>query len=304
MSGDVPAVSVKDLRYQFAHGLGSALDGCTLNLKRGSRTLLIGANGAGKSTLLRLMAGKRLCDTDIQVFGMDVFRSRPRGVTYLGTEWAMNPVVRGDISVEDFLNSLGGFRFKERRDRLLDLLDIDLSWHMHAISDGERRRVQLCMGLMEPWDLLLLDEVTVDLDVQVRCDLLDFLKEESNVRNATIIYATHIFDGIHDFPTDIIHIQLGRTTTDTSLPWPLKVYAGMPETILQALPQNLVAESKAGTAHEVSLLKLALGWLREDRALREKKERKQGIKRGAKRDQETTDARKFFSQYDYHAHYA
>jgi ABC-type uncharacterized transport system ATPase subunit len=71
----------------------------------------------------------------------------------------MNPVVRGDIVVEHFLNSVGGYRHKERRDHLLDILDVDLDWHMHAISDGERRRVQLCMGLMQPWDVLLLDEV-------------------------------------------------------------------------------------------------------------------------------------------------
>lgn len=58
---------------------------------------------------------------------------------------------------------------------------------MHAISDGERRRVQLVMGLMAEWDVLLLDEVTVDLDVLVRDDLLSFLKEESEVRGATIL---------------------------------------------------------------------------------------------------------------------
>jgi ABC-type proline/glycine betaine transport system ATPase subunit len=71
----------------------------------------------------------------------------------------MNPVVRGDIVVSAFLDSIGGYRHKERRDKLLDILDIDPDWHMHAISDGERRRVQLCMGLMAPWDVLLLDEV-------------------------------------------------------------------------------------------------------------------------------------------------
>ncbi len=91
----------------------------------------------------------------------------------------MNAGVRRDIVVADFLNSVGGYRHKDRRDHLLDILDIDLDWqvvqinhpstfivdsrleyrHMHAISDGERRRVQLCMGLMGEWDLLLLDEV-------------------------------------------------------------------------------------------------------------------------------------------------
>lgn len=44
------------------------------------------------------------------------------------------------------------------------------------------------MGLMAPWDILLLDEVTVDLDVLVRGDLIDFLIEESKTRKATIVY--------------------------------------------------------------------------------------------------------------------
>ncbi len=90
----------------------------------------------------------------------------------------MNSVVRGDIVVEHFLDSVGGYRHKERRDHLLDILDVDLDWHMHAISDGERRRVQL---------LLIVWKVTVDLDVQVRDDLLTFLKEDSLHRNATIL---------------------------------------------------------------------------------------------------------------------
>ena len=69
--------------------------------------------------------------------------------------------MRGDILVSNFLDSVGGYRYKERRDLLLEILDVDLDWHMHTISDGERRRVQLCMGLMGPWDVLLLDEVYI-----------------------------------------------------------------------------------------------------------------------------------------------
>jgi CCR4-NOT complex subunit CAF16 len=155
-------------------------------------------------------------------------RADIQGVVYLGTEWASNPVVRSDIVVSHFLDSVGGYRHKARRDKLLALLDVDLDWwvilhlafmiicpstmslseqgadirHMHQISDGERRRVQLCMGLMTEWDVLLLDEVrytllevlrrywyqvTVDLDVLVRSDLIDFLVQESETRGATIV---------------------------------------------------------------------------------------------------------------------
>lgn len=304
MSAPAPAVEVHNLHYNFASSTSSALEGCDLVLERGARCLLIGANGAGKSTLLRLLAGKRLCEANILVFGQDVFHSPPSGITYLGTEWAMNPVVRSDITVSDFLNSVGGFRFSERRDMLLDLLDVDLSWRMHMISDGERRRVQLCMGLMVPWDLLLLDEVTVDLDVQVRCDLLNFLRVESEMRGATIVYATHIFDGIHDFPTHIVHLQMGRTTSPLPLPWPMHLDANTDPKIITCLPASMKDTIRSSiSTYSPTLLPLALAWLREDRVLREQYEQSRGVKRGRIVSGETKDAKKFFSQYDYYSNY-
>jgi ABC-type uncharacterized transport system ATPase subunit len=53
-----------------------------------------------------------------------------QGVVYLGTEWASNPVVRSDIVVSHFLDSVGGYRHKARRDKLLALLDVDLDWYV------------------------------------------------------------------------------------------------------------------------------------------------------------------------------
>ncbi|KAE8231983.1 hypothetical protein CF326_g2990 [Tilletia indica] len=304
------AVDVPDLNFSFDPNGPLTLLDCNLQLDRGSRCLLIGANGAGKSTLLRIMAGKRLASkSNIRVFGRDVFRDAPRGVTYLGTEWAMNPVVRSDIVVSHFLDSVGGYRHKERRDHLLDILDVDLDWRMHAISDGERRRVQLCMGLMEPWDLLLLDEVTVDLDVQVRADLLNFLTEETIKRKATIIYATHIFDGLQSFPTHVVHMRLGTTVNPKALSWPPN------ESNAQDYPKSSQQPASADGLIERDLsplLTVALAWLREDRRIRQEKEKEassatdahaisQSRKRGARVGQETTDSETFFSKYDYSA---
>lgn len=56
--------------------------------------------------------------------------------------------------------------------------------------------------------VLLLDEITVDLDVLARADLLKFLKKECEERGATIIYATHIFDGLEDWPSHIVSLVL------------------------------------------------------------------------------------------------
>jgi CCR4-NOT complex subunit CAF16 len=207
------------------------------------------------------------------VLGKDVFREFPDGITFLGTEWAMNPVVRSDITVSAFLDSVGGYRHKERRDELLDILDVDLDWRMHQISDGERRRVQLCFGLMVPWKVLLLDEVTVDLDVLVRDDLLTFLKNDSEKRKATILYATHIFDGLNNFPTHVAHMRFGSFVTNPT-PWPFSTGA--------------------------TLYSVALNWLAEDREYRKQLEAKGRKARGARIDQAVpTDSEIFYKKYDY-----
>ena len=77
----------------------------------------------------------------------------------------------------------------ERRSRLMRLLDIDPEWRMHQVSDGQRRRVQICLGLLKPFAVLLCDEITVDLDVVGRLDLLRFFREESEQRGAVRAHA-------------------------------------------------------------------------------------------------------------------
>ncbi|KZS97568.1 P-loop containing nucleoside triphosphate hydrolase protein [Sistotremastrum niveocremeum HHB9708] len=283
------AIDIQGLSYahdQHANSANYSLRNVELQLPRGSRTVLIGANGAGKSTLLQILAGKRLVNSSkVLIFDRDVFRDSPPGVTFLGTEWAMNPVVRGDIVVSHFLDSVGGYRHKERRDKLLDILDVDLDWHMHQISDGERRRVQLCMGLMAPWDLLLLDEVTVDLDVLVRDHLLNFLIDESEQRGATILYATHIFDGLNAFPTHIAHMRDG-TFVIPPVAWP---------SILETAPTAKTALPGS------SLHAIALNWLKEDREIRRNEERagKRVQTRGARKNGVTSDSEIFYKKYDY-----
>jgi CCR4-NOT complex subunit CAF16 len=108
-----------------------------------------------------------------------------------------------DIPVHQMMERLQA-SYPERRDELVEMLGIDLNWHMHQLSDGQRRRVQLMIGLIRPFKILLLDEITTSLDVCVRQDLLKWLVKESEERQATILYATHIFDGLDDW----VRIQL------------------------------------------------------------------------------------------------
>ncbi|OAY76945.1 ABC transporter I family member 19-like [Ananas comosus] len=192
-----------------------------LEVAPGSRCLLIGANGSGKTTLLKILAGKHMVGGRdvVRVLNSSAFHDTELvcngDLAYLGGSWsktigsAGDVPLQGDFSAEHMIFGVEGVD-PVRREKLIDLLDIDLDWRMHKVSDGQRRRVQICMGLLHPYKVLLLDEVTVDLDVVTRMDLLDFFKEECEQREATIVYATHIFDGLESWATHVAYIQDGE----------------------------------------------------------------------------------------------
>eukprot|EP01128_Nolandella_sp_AFSM9_P005439 TRINITY_DN261_c0_g1_i1.p2 TRINITY_DN261_c0_g1~~TRINITY_DN261_c0_g1_i1.p2 ORF type:complete len:269 (+),score=30.49 TRINITY_DN261_c0_g1_i1:1569-2375(+) len=205
------AVQVTDLTFQY--GERTVLDRVHFTLPRGSRCLLVGSNGAGKSTLLRVLGGKHLHRPDaVLVLGQSAFHSTPRALTYLGSEWRRSVAFTGhgmryhsDIRVAALLKAVNGHA--ERKAYLLQLLGVNPSWRTHTLSDGELRRVQILLALIVPCDVLLLDEITVDLDVLTRMELLQFLKEETETRGLTVVYATHIFDGLKDWPTTLLRLK-------------------------------------------------------------------------------------------------
>jgi CCR4-NOT complex subunit CAF16 len=240
-----PDISVTNLTYTF-QDYSTGVSDLTLAVPARSRTLLIGANGAGKTTLLRLLAGKRLAPSGtISVSGADPFKDGLEGVTYLGLEWVLNPIVRTDIGVAELLRSVGGDAYPARRDELVGVLDIDVEWRMHAVSDGERRRVQLAMGLIRPWTVLLLDEITVDLDVLSRAEFLGWLKHETEVRECTIVYATHILDNLAGWPTHLVHMHLGTIKEwDTA--------------------EKFIGENPGSSTGNSRLGELVLQWLKSD----------------------------------------
>lgn len=190
-------------------------------------------------------------------------------MTYLGTEWVANKSTRLGISVKELIKSSGGDKYPERSEALIKLLDVDENWIMNQVSDGERRRVQIVLGLFIPWRLLLLDEVTTDLDVLVRSKLFRYLYNETVERDATIIYATHIFDGLGDWPTKIAHIRSGtiyeiyniapKSNEANTLAQRL---ANFPR-LLEAI-ENSKNQLEEGKIIDSPLLQVIEGWLAKD----------------------------------------
>jgi CCR4-NOT complex subunit CAF16 len=104
------------------------------------------------------------------------------------------------------------------------------------------------MGLLKPFKVLLLDEVTVDLDVVSRTDLLEYLKQETETRGATILYATHIFDGLDHWATHLAHVQAGGVIRKMGK--------------LEEFPELMEQFEANSTA---PLMKVVDGWLRAER---------------------------------------
>jgi CCR4-NOT complex subunit CAF16 len=221
-------VAVNDLDWSYPGIDGSPIagsepliKGMDLKLKPGSCCLLLGANGAGKTTLLKILGGKHMVPKDkVLIHGREAFYdtslTTSGQLSYIGGDWQRDVAfagygvtLAGDFPASKMLDSIPGVD-PERKKRIIDVLDINPEWRMHQVSDGQRRRVQLAYGLMIPYSVLLLDEITVDLDVLGRADLMAFLRRECEERSVTIVYATHIFDGLEEFATHVAFVAGGR----------------------------------------------------------------------------------------------
>jgi CCR4-NOT complex subunit CAF16 len=212
-----PVIEVRDLHFAYRGDPREVLAGVHLRVAAGRRVLVIGANGAGKTTLLRILAGKHMVDAErVRVLGAPAFHepSLSGRIEFLGGRFPFDV----DLRVDEILARQVGVD-PARRDRLIEVLGVELGWHMHAVSDGQRRRVQLLLGLLRPRELLLLDEITTDLDLIARQDLLAFLREETERpgRATTILYATHIFDTLDRWATDVVYLAAGKVVVDAPI---------------------------------------------------------------------------------------
>ena len=235
VNSGIPGVEVAGLNFAYpppagvrlsaeaeeARGEPNLLENFSLALPRGSCCLLLGANGAGKTTLMRILAGQHMVSREsVRVLGESPFYNTElishNRVSYIGGSWRRDVAFAGydvpmaaDIRAGEMIERVQGVS-AARRKLVMDVLDVNPAWRLHRVSEGQRRRVQLCMGLLHEYDVLFLDEITVDLDVLVRADLVAFLRRECAERQCTVVYATHIFDGLEGWPTHVAYLARGN----------------------------------------------------------------------------------------------
>lgn len=216
-SGDPPSLLANDLSY--CYGGGATIHDRALSEPKlidincqfgsGCRVLVVGANGAGKSTLLSIMGGKKMVPRGkCKVLGKDAFHDPSLNTErmYCGDWWRTNfffNITAGELIGEEYLTT-------PRVQQLIDIMQINLSWRINAISDGQRRRVQLLQCLAEERKVYVLDEITTDLDLYAREGLLAFLRHETEEKGTSVFYATHIFDSLADWATHVVFFSKAR----------------------------------------------------------------------------------------------
>jgi ABC-2 type transport system ATP-binding protein len=217
------ALSIRNLKKVYQGGL-EALKGIDLEVKKGDFFALLGPNGAGKSTTIGIISSLVTKSSGkVEVLGIDIddnhsLAKKKLGV--VGQEVNFNQFEKvGDI----IRNQAGyyGLSFKEAREntkfymKKLDIWD-KRKEQARKLSGGMKRRVMVAKALVNKPDLLILDEPTAGVDIELRRSLWDFLTE-INDSGTSIILTTHYLEEAERLCRNIAIIDSGEIVENTSM---------------------------------------------------------------------------------------
>jgi len=243
----VPAVDVRGVEKRF--GAVCALAGVTLAIEHGEFFGLLGPNGAGKTTLISAIGGLAIPDAgSLAVMGHDVrrdYREARRAVGIVPQEIVFDPF----FTVRETLELQSGY-FGLRRnaawiDELLEKLALTgkANANMRSLSGGMKRRVMVAQALVHRPPVIVLDEPTAGVDVELRQTLWTFIRS-LNAAGHTILLTTHYLEEAQQLCSRIAMMKDGRIVALDST---TRLLAAFSERVLRVkldrceLPQVLTA---------------------------------------------------------------
>jgi ABC-2 type transport system ATP-binding protein len=217
------ALSISNLKKEYAGGL-QALKGIDLEVEEGDFFALLGPNGAGKSTTIGVISSLvTKTSGQVKILDIDIDENHSLAKKKLG-------VVGQEVNFNQFekvgdivRNQAGyyGLSFKESREnakyymKKLDIWD-KRNEQARKLSGGMKRRVMVAKALVNNPDLLILDEPTAGVDIELRRSLWDFLTE-INKKGTTIILTTHYLEEAERLCRNIAIIDAGEIVENTSM---------------------------------------------------------------------------------------
>lgn len=219
-SVDAPAIDVADLRKTYANGV-EALKGISLQVAPGGFHALLGPNGAGKSTLIGIVSSLvNKTSGSVRVFGHDIEADRSGAMRQLG-------LVPQEINFNMFekpldicVNYAGfyGIPRSEALPRAEQVLREALLWDKaeqmsRTLSGGMKRRLMIARAMMTRPRLLILDEPTAGVDIEIRRGMWQTLRE-INAAGTTIILTTHYLEEAEALCRNLAIINQGRIVAE------------------------------------------------------------------------------------------
>ncbi|WP_298810477.1 ABC transporter ATP-binding protein [uncultured Psychrobacter sp.] len=221
---DAPALSIKNLSKTYDNGF-SALKGVDLTVPQGGFFALLGPNGAGKSTMIGIISSLFKPTTgSVHIFGTDLLENPSIAKQYLGVvpqEFNFNMFEK----VEDILITQAGYfgipakEAKPRAKRLLTALGL---WDKRdsksrELSGGMKRRLMIARALIHKPKLLILDEPTAGVDIELRRSMWEFMQQINIEENTTIILTTHYLEEAEQLCKRIAILDHGEIRINTEM---------------------------------------------------------------------------------------
>ncbi|MGO1454004.1 MAG: ABC transporter ATP-binding protein [Alkalibacterium gilvum] len=217
------ALEIKDLEKTYKGGV-KALRGIDLEVEEGDFYALLGPNGAGKSTTIGIVTSLvNKTSGSVKVFGYDIDSDLTRAKQQIGLvpqEFNFNSF---ETVQQIVVNQAGyyGVPRKEaliRSEKYLKQSDLWEKRHVRArmLSGGMKRRLMIARALMHEPRLLILDEPTAGVDIELRREMWEFLRE-LNASGTTIILTTHYLEEAEMLCRNIGIIRAGELIEDTSM---------------------------------------------------------------------------------------
>jgi ABC-2 type transport system ATP-binding protein len=222
-----PAIplDVRDLRMSY--GTRDVLTGVTFTARRGEVLALLGPNGAGKTTVIEILEGFRLRSAgQVSVLGTDPARADEAWRARIGVvlqSWRDHKFWR----VRELLAyqarfyapfAAAGAALPWDVDELLDVVGLSESAQakIMTLSGGQRRRLDVAMGIVGRPEIVFFDEPTAGFDPHARRDFHDLIHRLSDFENTTILMTTHDLDEAEKIADRILVLDEGRIVADGS----------------------------------------------------------------------------------------
>lgn len=254
-----PAVSIEGIQKHF--GALQALKGVNLTIEQGEFFALLGPNGAGKSTLINLMAGLlRPTHGSIHVMGCDVQSQYQQSRQSLGVvpqELVFDPF----FNVREMLRFQAGYFGRGREndawvDEVIESLGLADKAHtnMRRLSGGMKRRALIAQALAHKPPVIVLDEPTAGVDVELRQMLWGFIKR-LNREGHTIILTTHYLEEAETLCERVAMMKAGEIVALDTTANLLKQYSGknLRLKLQGGLPASLLPMLKHGEGNAFTL---------------------------------------------------